>query len=642
MQALNTPSQHLKRNAVLVLLLGLWGSCTAQGTWDIIAPGPVLADACGECQRVLQAKPKEVQLGLYTDENNDIWFVITDAAWLDKLFTGPNDGLAVDVIPSSYYDCAKGPPANTSFHKGALLKPVYRSEIRAHTHVTPTGSAMVKAGHLPAAIVNGGPFELSLILLKDRNVCHTNSFFDLDSYRWDLLNMGLYMDTLSYGEQFDTTRHHSAAAIIKRKALHFTIPFERGKSTYSPADLRPLYHSLRLTDFTISRITIEAYSSVEGPEDRNIALQEQRAQSIVDALQSYQDPSIERSVKASENWVEFLRDVRLTSYAELALMDRTQVKARLRDKRVADHLEPILKAHRKAVVTIELRRKDAAPGLSEERVLRAFEQAVAEKNVARARELQNTVIDRIMNEELPSAFLDRLEIPMQREFSNLLNSRAAFRYFEDPRDAFSAYQSLLDLQRMLPGDAHINYNLCAVKFRVWLQGGAITVDPEVFRREIEGLRKLGIEETLVKRMLVNHAIVMAEVHMLRGEYAKKDERMNFILRNYRDLPLGERDHLSLAQYFASFANYDQSLRVLEPLLTGLDADEDLLFYYLNLTIADPMTTARKEHADIRAIALSKNKKRFCDLFLPFGKGGVTFQLLDDPVLFRTYCEHCQH
>lgn len=130
--------------------------------------------------------------------------------------------------------------------------------------------------------------------------------------------------------------------------------------------------------------------------------------------------------------------------------------------------------------------------------------------------------------------------------------------------------------------------------------------------------------------------------MLRGEYAKKDERMDFILRNYHDLPLGERDHLSLAQYFASFANYDQSLRVLEPLLTGLDADEDLLFYYLNLTIADPMTTARKEHADIRAIALSKNKKRFCDLFLPFGKGGVTFQLLDDPVLFRTYCEHCQH
>jgi len=212
---------------------------------------------------------------------------------------------------------------------------------------------------------------------------------------------------------------------------------------------------------------------------------------------------------------------------------------------------------------------------------------------------------------------------------------------EDPRDAFTAYTALLDLQRMLPGDAHINYNLCAIKFRVWLQGGEITVDPEAFRREIEGLRKLGIDEPLVKRMLVNHAIVMAEAHMLRGEYAKKDERMDFILRNYRDLPLGERDHLSLAQYFASFANYDKSLHVLEPLLTGLGADEDLLFYYLNLTISDPAITARGEHARIRDIALTKNRKRFCDLFLPFGKGGVTFQLLDDPALFRTYCEHCE-
>lgn len=637
----NTPFYPVLRTVALVLVLGLRGFCTAQGTWDIVAPGPVLADVCGECQSVLRTKPKEVQLGLFADANNDVWFVITDAAWIDKLFTGPNDGLTVDVVPRSYYDCAQGPPASSGFHKGSLLKPVYRTEIRANTRVTPTGSAAVKAGRLPAAISHSGPYELSLIMLKDHNVCHTNSFFDLDTYRWDLLNMGLYMDTLTYGERYDTTRHRSAAAIIKRKALHFTIPFERGKSTYSPADLRPLYDSLRLTDFTITRISIEAYSSVEGPEDRNIALQEQRAQSIVDALQTYQDPGIERSVKASENWVEFLRDVRLTSHAELALMDRGDVKERLKDKHVADHLEPILKAHRKAVVTVELRRKDAAPGLSEERVLRAFEQAVAEKNVARARELQNTVIDRIMDEDLPSAFLDRLEIPMQREFSNLLNSRTAFRYFEDPRDALTAYTALLDLQRMLPGDAHINYNLCAIKFRVWLQGGAITVDPEAFRREIEGLSKLGIDEPLVKRMLVNHAIVMAEAHMLRGEYAKKDERMDFILRNYRDLPLGERDHLSLAQYFASFANYDKSLHVLEPLLTGLDADEDLLFYYLNLTISDPAVTARGEHARIRDIALTKNRKRFCDLFLPFGKGGVTFQLLDDPALFRTYCEHCE-
>ena len=612
----------------------------AQNTWDIQPPGPEPAAVCEECQSVLRSKPKEVQLGLFADEHNDVWFVITDATWLGKLFTRAGDGIAVDVVPRSYYDCAKGPTDQERFHKGTLLQPTYLAALKGNTRITPTGSAAVKVGHLPDQLARS-TYELNLLLLKDRNVCHTNSFFDLDSYRWDLLNMGLYMDTLSYGERFDTTRHKSAAAIIRRKALHFTIPFERGKSTWSPEDLRPLYDSLRLTDYTIKRISIQAYSSVEGPEERNIELQEKRAQSIADALQTFQAPGIERSVKASENWLEFLRDVRLTSHAELALLTPAQVKERLRDRRVAEHLEPILRAHRKAEVTIDLRRKDDAPGMSEERILREFERSIAERNIARARALQNTVIDRIMEEELPSAFLDRMEIPLQREFSNLLNSRAAFRWFEDPRDALRSYNALLDLQRMLPNDAHINYNLCAIKFRVWLQGGGITVDPEAFRKEIEALRTMGIDPPLVLRMLVNHAIVMAEIHMLRGEYGKKDERMDYIHRNYRDLPLAGQDYLSLAQYFASFANYDKSLSVLEPRLTGIDADEDLLFYYLNLTISDPELTAREEHARIRSIALTKNKRRYCDLFLPFGKGGVTFQLLDDPPLFKSYCENCQ-
>lgn len=624
----------------LVLGLVLPGSLNAQVTWDIHDLGPVPEAICEECQSVLRNKPKEVQLGLLTDENKDVWFLVTDAAYVTKLFTRAGDGIAVDVVPRSYYDCAKPKPEQARYFKGTLLKPVYLADIKRNTRVSPAGAAAVKVGRLPEQLMRE-PYELNLILLKDRNVCHTNSFYDLDTYRWDLLNMGLYMDTLTYGERFDTTRQNSAAAIIRRKAMHFTIPFEKNKSTYSPADLRPLYDSLRLTDFTIKRITIEAYSSVDGPEAANIALQEQRARSIVDALQTFQTPSIERTVKASENWVEFLRDVRLTSYAELADLSRSGVKERLRERRVAEHLEPILKAHRKAVVTVDFRRKDGASGISDQQIVKRFEQAIAERNIAHARELQNTVIDRIMDEELPSSFLDRLDIPVQREFSNLLNSRAAFRYFEDPRDAFTAYTAMLDLQRMLPEDAHINYNLCAIKFRVWLQGGSEAVDPALFKREIEGLRAKGIAEPLVQRMLVNHAIIMAEIHMHQGDYVKKDERMDYIHRNYRNLPMGEQDYLSLAQYFASFANYDKSLSVIEPRLTNVEANEDLLFYYLNLTIFDPERTKRPETQQIVQNAITKNKQRFCGLFQPFGSGGITFQLLDDPYLFGTFCETCQ-
>lgn len=608
----------------------------AQGTWDIKDPGADKAAKCGECLAVLMGKPKEVQFGLYADENKDIWFVLNYPEFFDMMFKRGGDGIAVDVVPRSLYACGDAPPRQTSFHKGDLLKPVYLADLKRTRKESPVGAAW-KVGRLPAT---KGDYELNLVILRDRYVCYYSSFYDLARYRWDLLNMGLYMDTLTYGNVSDTTRSSGASSILRRKAMHFTIPFEKNKSEYSSADLRPMYDSLRLTDFTIKRIDIEAYSSVEGPETRNLELQQKRAQSIVGALQSFQTPDIRTTVKASENWVEFLRDVLLTSQADLATLPKPEIKKRLLDKRTADQLEPILAHHRKALVTLELTRKDGLAGLSEEQVIRQFEQAIADKNVAKARDLQNTVFERIMDEELPSAFLQKLDVPVQREFAGLLNSRVAFRWFEDPRDALEAYNALLDLKRLLPGDAHVNYNLCAIRFRAWLQGAAITVDPAEFKREIEALRGMGIAEPLVKRMLINHHIIMAEAHMAAGDFAKKDESMKYIHRNYKSIPMSNTDYLSLAQYFASYANYDKAIDVVEPLVATVDADEDLLFYYLNLTIIDPEKTKTAPYRGILLNALNKNKPRYCGLFDAFGKG-ITFQLLDDPVLFKTYCESCE-
>ena len=624
--------------AIIPVLLFLSFTARGQGTWDIKDPGADRAAKCGECMAALMGKPKEVQFGLYADERNDLWFLLNYPEFFDILFKHGGDGIAVDVVPRSLYACGDAPPAQRSFHKGELLKPVYLPELKKTRQESPLGASW-KVGHLPAGYAKEA-FELNLVIIRDRYVCYYSSFYDLARYRWDLLNMGLYMDTLTYGGALDTTRTSAMRTILRRKAMHFTIPFEKNKSEYYPEDLKPLYDSLRLTDFTIKHIDIEAYSSVEGPEARNMELQQKRAQSIVTAMQSFQKPGIQTTVKASENWVEFLRDVLLTSNADLAALPKPEIKKHLLDKRTAEQLEPILALHRKALVTLELTRKDGLAGLSEEQIIRQFEQAIADKNVARARELQNTVFERIMDEELPTAFLDKLNVPEQREFAGLTNSRIAFRYFEDPRDALEAYNALLELKRLLPGDAHVNYNLCAIRFRAWLQGAAITVDPEQFERDIEALRGMGVAEALVKRMLINHCIIMAEAHMAAGDFAKKDENMKYIFRNYKSIPMSNTDHLSLAQYFASYANYDKAIDVVEPLVATVDADEDLLFYYLNLTIIDPNKTKTAPYRGILLNALNKNKPRYCALFDTFGKG-ITFQLLDDPVLFKTYCENCR-
>ncbi|HSZ25391.1 MAG TPA: hypothetical protein VK766_06735, partial [Cytophagaceae bacterium] len=73
----------------------------------------------------------------------------------------------------------------------------------------------------------------------------------------------------------------------------------------------------------------------------------------------------------------------------------------------------------------------------------------------------------------------------------------------------------------------------------------------------------------------------------------------------------------------------------------IDVEEDLLFYYINLTIAQPKVTATKSYRAIMLNAINLNRERFCAIFKPFGKGGISFQLLDSEYLKKTYCENCK-
>lgn len=117
--------------------------------------------------------------------------------------------------------------------------------------------------------------------------------------------------------------------------------------------------------------------------------------------------------------------------------------------------------------------------------------------------------------------------------------------------------------------------------------------------------------------------------------------MKYIYSNYKYIPLSDLDYLSLAQYFASYAKYDWATKLLESKVKRVDVDEDLLFYYLNLTIIDQKMTKRSDYRTILLNAYNINPSRFCEIFEPFGQGGVTFQLLENEYLRKTYCESCK-
>ncbi|MCH8318333.1 MAG: hypothetical protein IIA88_07525 [Bacteroidetes bacterium] len=302
---------------------------------------------CGECVSVLQNMPNDVRYGFQFDDN-DIYFVMTDIRWFDQIFKKKYDGVAIDIIFKEQFICGeKNKFIYNTINSGILMAPAYLKEMKSKAIISKNGEISVKIGTLDEKYLEKD-FELNLLILKNKYVCYHKWYINITTTRWKLLEMGLYLDTLSSEKIISSTQGIGAGKYrLFSKRLKFIIPFEKNKSEYSPEDIKPIYDSLNLTDYNIKKITIRAYSSVEGSTERNILLQNNRAQSIVKALQTYQNKSIKTEISVSENWVEFLNDISTTRYKHLATLSKEEVKKRLEEKLLLQELEFILKNHRK-------------------------------------------------------------------------------------------------------------------------------------------------------------------------------------------------------------------------------------------------------------------------------------------------------
>ncbi|MFT5242716.1 MAG: hypothetical protein ACJA1H_000551 [Glaciecola sp.] len=589
------------------------------------------------CQKFNEAfynRPKEVKFGIKR-ENASLFFETNDKDWFNSLFVNVDDGIAIDIVSKDRYVCAID-QINKVQIKGQLLAPVYSKRLKSGLKKSENTLYRVLVGRIPTNLLNK-ELEFNTLFLSDKNLCQYYTIYDLESYPWDLLDMGMYLDSITYKDK-QIKVASSDTYVLKNKLLKFKIPFEKNKAEYSQEDVRPLYDSLRLTDFNIKSINIKAYSSVEGSLERNVKLQEQRALSIVKAIQSFQKPSIKNEISSSENWVEFLNDIENTKYQDLKNLSKAQIKAKLVGS-LSSEMEPILEKHRKALITLELEKKDLYRDLNDTELVNKFNTSIASDNLDEALKIQNSLFEKLRNKEVSPDLLGKMQVPNQLKYMTFLNKNAAYKYVLEEPQLLIVYNELLKLEKLAPKDKRVKYNLAVTKIKLW-RFKAMDIDDKKLKAQIRALLNYGISDALVSRILVNYHIVIAEKLMRKRDYPNKDKAVKFIESNYKKFQFSDYDYLSLAQFFSYYANTDLSVALLKDKVKQIDTDENLLFYYLNLTIINPELTKTSDYRTIMLNALNMNKTRYCKLFNPFGEGGVTFQLLEDDYLRNTYCESC--
>lgn len=626
---------NLKYVFTLILTVSFLTIAKAQDQFGIIFPNEG-EQMCHKFNQAFVNRPKESKFSIKRN-NASLFFETNDKEWFNKLFSGTGDGIAIDVVAKDRYGCDIKTIENVQI-RGQLLPPVYAQKLKGGLKKDKGNNYRVLVGRIPGHLLNK-ELEFNILFLSNRSLCQYYVIYDLESYPWDLLDMGMYLDSITYNAK-QIKANTKDAFVIKNKTLKFKIPFEKNKAEYSQEDIKPLYDSLRLTDYYIKSIKIKAYASIEGSLERNIELQQQRAASIAKALQAFQKPSIKNDISSSENWVEFLNAIENTKYSNLKTLSKAEIKAKLVGN-LSSEMEPILKKHRKALVELELEKKDKYRDLSAIELVNKFNTSIASENFDEAIQIQNSLFEKLKNKEVSPELLNKLEVPNQLKYLNFLNKNSAMKYMLEEPQIVIVYNELQQLEKLAPKDKRVKYNLAAIKLKLW-RYKAMDIDENDLKTEINALKNYGISKALVTRMLVNYHIVKAEDLMRKRDYANKDKAVTFIKNSYKNFHLSDYDYLSLAQFFSYYANTDMAVELLNNKAKSIDIDENLLFYYLNLTIIDRELTKNPDYRTIMLNALNMNKTRYCKLFNPYGEGGVTFQLLEDEYLRTTYCESCNN
>ncbi|MCH2032028.1 MAG: hypothetical protein MK202_00795 [Tenacibaculum sp.] len=620
------------KNKLLLLAFAISLIANAQQyTYGIYFPDGDRENKCNTFTKVFKQKPNYVRFGVRL-EDNKLYFEVNNRNWYNALFKEQGDGIAVDIVRRSRYSCDK--EVKPSQIRGVLLPPVYGINKPGKLKSVSRNRYRVYIGKVPPNLQKE-EIEFNLLFLHNKAFCKYYTIYNLEKYPRGLLDMGVYLDDITYkNKRITSNKNH---IVTKYKKLTFSIPFEKDKSEYKPEDIKPLYDSLKLTDYNIKKININAYASVEGSTQRNFQLQNQRARSIAGSLQSFQEPSIITKISTSENWVEFFNDIKKTKHKKLVKLPKKNVKAKLINEYAAN-LEPVLRNHRKAVVVLSLEKKDEFKKLHVDQLVTLFNKAVRADKLEEACAIQNSILDRLRDKFKPQV-LKNMKIPKSKKYLRLLTKNCIFKYFVDLKQTLNVEKELLQLEKLEPNDKRLKYNLAVLKFIIW-KHRAREINREEFKKEIINLKEYGISKELIDKMIVNYHIVKAEEDARKNNHKGKDSSVNYVLKSYQNLILSDFDYLSIAQFFTYYSNIYDAIHTIEDKVNNITVDEDLLFYYLNLTITKEELTQTEEYRTVMLNAINMNKKRFCSLYNSALKKGVTFQLLEDEFLRATYCENC--
>lgn len=542
-------------------------------------------------------------------------------------------GISADLISRSRYTCGK--PVVKDLTNGFVIKPIYRDELLKNADTT-NGELETLIGTVPSQL-RKEMLEGNFIIVNSNSVCYYTFVIDIERAKLELLPTGLYADTLM--QQDFTNASDTGAVIFYSIKKTITLPFRKGTAAFLPADIQQLKDSLGNGKYSIRHLDLRAYSSVEGTEEVNRQLMQQRAIAVQKAIQTIAPGDYTTNILPAENWIEFTREA-IPVVPQLAGLSKQAIKQQLQDKDLLARLEPILSKHRKAVITVWLDGKTRVDALPNDALLPAYNKSAKEKKLDDCRRILKEISVRISQNRLPEDYIDQVIVPTSPDFYTLESDKAVYEYYLGKQVENQALYTLYELKSKHPNDPHLLFNICVLELVQKKYDVETDIDTTVLKANIHRLSHMGIHPSLVTRLLINFNIIQSEAFMRMGEYEAKDDAVQYIWDQFQYLDLNDQSRYLLAKFFENYSRGDLAMATVLPRVDQLDASENIVFYFVNLGFFHPEFYENKYFKDAMLNAANLNRARFCQFFMPYDYGGASMQLMEYELLKKYKCESC--
>lgn len=462
--------------------------------------------------------------------------------------------------------------------------------------------------------------------------------------------------------EFSTDSFRFEPKIRTRK---FVIPFEKNKTEYRQKDIQPMIDSLGSDKITVLNAAIAAFASVEGSEAANKQLQNQRALSIVKAIQANQKDSVTYTITTSENWELFDQQVKtVPQFAVFKGKTHEEVKQLLNDTALNRKLEPWLAKQRHAIVQLTVKQEVSpltACSWMLEKWNRWMDSCKQYKDARRTVfidslwRMQGYYYRALLAGSIDTTCLASMNYPADTAFEKLYYHDAWMkRYLRDTAKANADsmyYKRLMRLVMSFPD--HSYFPAVYALDRRWIENWK--PDGSYYDNSMNG--KLiyswhqwaqgNAPDSLLAgfdSLETAYHFSMVKVYKSPADKYKRASELFWIYNHFLADTMSDSTALFLADYFTFYRYPELAVSILEPYANRENPNHAILMQYIRFRYVhyEEDTAAANDYYSLLSWAKEiLTTGEWCSMFV--GPCNISFQVFDHEATRNLYCEECaQH